>query len=76
MTLAGFCLVAAAVIAGALITDWARRDPVKPRPVVLADAKTWRRPRRALIERAAIQCGYLVFTLAGIFLALHWAEAI
>ena len=76
MTLAGFCLVAAAVIGCALILDWATRDPAKPRPVVLADAKTWRRPRRALIERALIQCGYLAFTLAAILAALRWAEAI
>jgi len=76
MTLAGFCLFSAAVIGGALILDWARRDPVKPRPVALADRNTWRRPRRAAIERVAIHCGYLAFTLVAIFLALHWAEAI
>ena len=31
--------------------------------------------RRALIERVAIQCGYLAFTLAAVFAALRFAEA-
>jgi hypothetical protein len=75
MTLAGFCFLAAAVIVGALVFDWARRDSAKPRPVVLSDRATWRRPRRALIERAAIQCFYLAFTLAAVVAALHFAEA-
>jgi len=75
MTLAGFCLLAAAVIGGALIIDWARRDSSPPRPVVLADRKTWRRPRHALIERALIHCGYLAFTLAAALAALRFAEA-
>jgi hypothetical protein len=76
MTTAGLCLVAAALIGGALILDWATRDSAKPTPVILGDRKTWRRPRRALVERVAIQCFYLVFTLAAILAALRLAEAI
>ena len=76
MMLAGLYLISAAVIAGALIFDCATREPEKRRPLDLADRKTWRRPRLAWIQRAALQCFYFAFTLAAVFLALRWAEAI
>ncbi len=45
--IAGLCLLAASALAISLIRDWAPRDPEKPRPVVIANRATWRRPRRA-----------------------------
>ena len=60
----GLCMLAACALAMSLIFDWATRDPEKPRPVDIANRSTWRRPRRALAERVAIQFGYFMLTAA------------
>jgi hypothetical protein len=68
----GFCLFAACAAAILLIRDWAPRDPEKPRPVDIADRSTWRRPRRALAERVAMQFGYFMLTAASAGVVSRW----
>ena len=68
----GLCLFAACALAILLIRDWALRDPEKQRPVDIADRSTWRRPRRALAERVAMQFGYFVLTAASARVVLRW----
>ncbi len=66
------CLFAACALAILLIRDWALRDPEKPRPVDIADRSTWRRPRRALAARVAMQFGYFMLTAASAGFVLRW----
>jgi hypothetical protein len=73
--IAGLCLFAASALAVSLIRDWALRDPEKPRPVDIANRATWRRPRRALAGRIAIQFGYFMLTAASAGVVLRWLRA-
>jgi hypothetical protein len=70
------CLFAAAALAILLIYDWALHDPKKPRPVDIANRSTWRRPRRALAGRIAMQLGYFMLTAASADVALRWLRVI
>ncbi|MGA8170293.1 MAG: hypothetical protein WB816_05610 [Methylocystis sp.] len=67
----GACLFVAAVLAITLIFDWARHDPKQPKPVVLADRTTWRRPEAVSTGAVLTQIGGVAFVLTCLVFAIY-----